>query len=88
MSGWTLDPELFTGMRLESARKHAEKGELGECIIELEELLDDSPDHPMALLMLGVGTTLTLADFRRVVARPRAALVGLASQIGVISVAV
>jgi len=36
----------------------------------------------VVLLMIGIGTTLTIADFRRAVTQPRGVLIGLASQYG------
>jgi BASS family bile acid:Na+ symporter len=36
----------------------------------------------VVFLMIGIGTTLTIADFRRAVTQPRGVLIGLASQYG------
>ncbi|MCA9491520.1 MAG: tetratricopeptide repeat protein [Myxococcales bacterium] len=53
VSTWSIDPDLRTGMRLQQLRRATAEGSWEEVILESEELLDETPDHPEALFLLG-----------------------------------
>ena len=53
IGGWHIDPEMSRNMRLTLVRKRLDQGEFAEAVLECEELLDESPDHPEALFLLG-----------------------------------
>ncbi len=50
---WAIDPDLRTGMRLQHLRRATAEGSWEQVILESEELLDEAPDHPEALFLLG-----------------------------------
>ncbi|MEM6930325.1 MAG: tetratricopeptide repeat protein [Myxococcota bacterium] len=59
---WRLDPDLGQGLRLQRVRKSLEAGELEAAVQEAEELLDEAPQHPDALFLLGEAL-LELGDY-------------------------
>ncbi|HMV69750.1 MAG TPA: hypothetical protein PKA64_23105 [Myxococcota bacterium] len=52
-SAWSLDAGTQAALRLELARRALRERDLLTATIELEELLDDEPDHVEALILLG-----------------------------------
>ncbi|TNE85389.1 MAG: tetratricopeptide repeat protein [Deltaproteobacteria bacterium] len=50
---WQLDPDTRLGLRLKRLRASLEEGQFEEAILEAEELLDEEPDYPDALYLLG-----------------------------------
>lgn len=50
---WSLDPAVRTELRLSKVRSAMEGGAWLEALVEVEELLDEEPDHAEALLILG-----------------------------------
>lgn len=52
-TGWQIDPEIRAAMRMERARSAFDTRDFAEAVIEVEELLDEDPDHAEALLLLG-----------------------------------
>lgn len=50
---WQLDPDTRLGLRLKRLRSSLEEGAFGEAVLEAEELLDEEPDYPDALYLLG-----------------------------------
>lgn len=52
-TGWQIDPEIRVAMRLERARSAFDARDFAEAVIEVEELLDEQPDHADALMLLG-----------------------------------
>lgn len=52
MQGWNLDPEMRIAMRLERVQKLVERMAWPDAALEAEELLDESPDHVLALELL------------------------------------
>lgn len=59
---WRLDPMTGVGLRLQRVRKALEQGEVEAAVQEAEELLDEAPDHPEGLLLLG-DALLELGDY-------------------------
>jgi len=60
--GWRIDPEVRAAMRLDRARTALDRGEFDIAIMELEELLDEDPDHAEALGLLG-DAQIEVGDF-------------------------
>ncbi|MBW2256969.1 MAG: tetratricopeptide repeat protein [Deltaproteobacteria bacterium] len=60
--GWQIAPEIRAAMRLDRARTAMHRGEFGAAVMELEELLDEEPDNPEALFLLGEAL-IELGDF-------------------------
>lgn len=50
---WQLDPDTRLGLRLKQLRASLDEGLYDEAILEAEELLDEEPDYPDALYLLG-----------------------------------
>lgn len=50
---WSIDPDTRGALRLERAHRFFRGDDWVEAIIELEELLDEEPDHVEALFLLG-----------------------------------
>ena len=50
---WALDPDTRLELRMASMRSHLEQGEFEQAVLEAEELLDEEPDYPDALYLLG-----------------------------------
>jgi tetratricopeptide (TPR) repeat protein len=50
---WSIDPETRTALRLGKIRSAVKECAWNEAILEAEELLDEHPDHPEALFLLG-----------------------------------
>lgn len=50
--GWTVDPELRANLRLAAVRAAIAREDFDEAVIEVEELLDEAPDHPEGLFLL------------------------------------
>lgn len=67
VGGWTLDPETRDALRLQRAREAYEAGDVTLVMVETEEFLADSPDHPEALALLA-DATLDSGDSRGAVA--------------------
>lgn len=61
IGGWVIDPEVRDALRLDKAQVAYDHGELHLAVIEAEELLEDSPDHGEALLLVAEAT-LELGD--------------------------
>lgn len=59
---WRLDPDLSQDLRLRRVRKALDEGEFDAAVHEAEELLDEAPNHPEALFLLGEAL-LELADY-------------------------
>jgi tetratricopeptide (TPR) repeat protein len=53
MSGWSIDPDVRSSLRLDRIRQAAEREDWSEVALEAEELLDEEPDHAEALFLLG-----------------------------------
>ncbi len=51
--GWQIDPETRAAMRLTQVRAAMDRLDYAEAIIEVEELLDEDPDNPEGLFLLG-----------------------------------
>lgn len=51
--GWKIDPDVRAALRLDRARTAIEQGEFDAAVMELEELLDEDPQHAEALFLLG-----------------------------------
>jgi cytochrome c-type biogenesis protein CcmH/NrfG len=60
--GWQIAPEIRAAMRLDRARTAMDRGEFAAAVMELEELLDEEPDSPEGLFLLGEAL-LELGDF-------------------------
>lgn len=60
--GWQIAPEIRTAMRLDRARTAIGSGDFPTGVMELEELLDEDPDNPDGLFLLGEAL-IELADF-------------------------
>lgn len=50
---WAIDPEVRASLRIDKVRRAADQGDWAEVALEAEELLDEQPDHPEALFLLG-----------------------------------
>jgi tetratricopeptide (TPR) repeat protein len=50
--GWALDPRARTAMLLEASREALARGEAATAVALAEELLDEDPDDPDALLVI------------------------------------
>ncbi len=50
---WTLDPDTRAAMRLDRVREAMRQQQWETAIVEVEEFLDESPQHPDALFLLG-----------------------------------
>lgn len=50
---WVIDPDTMLAMRLKKGREALSRGEPSMALVEAEELLDERPDHPEALLLSG-----------------------------------
>lgn len=59
---WAIDPDTRTALRLDEVRRAIGACAWGDAILEAEELLDEHPDHPEALFLLGEAL-LELADW-------------------------
>jgi len=59
---WRLDPAMGHRLRLQRVRKALEAGDPEAAAQEAEELLDEAPEHPDALFLLGEAL-LDLGDF-------------------------
>lgn len=53
VGGWSIDPDTRLALRLDRVRKALEQGDHATAVVEAEELLDEAPDHPDALFLLG-----------------------------------
>jgi tetratricopeptide (TPR) repeat protein len=53
MGGWSIDPETRAALRLDRVRRALDQGDFGGAVIEVEELLDEDPEHSEALVLLG-----------------------------------
>lgn len=53
VGGWSIDPQVREGLRLEHIRKALERNDFEAAAVEAEELLDEQPDHAEALFLLG-----------------------------------
>ncbi len=62
LTGWRIDPDVRAAMRLDRARMARDRGAVDHAVMELEELLDEDPEHVEALFLLGE-TQLDDADF-------------------------
>lgn len=60
--GWNIDPDVRTELRLDRARTAIEQGDFEAAVMELEELLDEAPEHAEALFLLGEAA-LEIGDF-------------------------
>lgn len=58
---WSLDPDTRAALRLDRIRRAMDAAAWDEAILEAEEMLDEEPNHPEALYLLG-GATLELGD--------------------------
>lgn len=54
---WTLTPEVHEAMRLGMAERALRSQDPRQATVELEELLDHQPDHPIALRWLAAAET-------------------------------
>jgi tetratricopeptide (TPR) repeat protein len=87
-TAWQLDAATQLVLRLEQIRKNSAAGDFEAAALEAEELLDEHPDEPTALFLLGEASlelgepeiaALAYETHLRVTAAPNgAALVGLA----------
>lgn len=50
--GWRIDDATRAALRLDRVRKALDKSDWPGAVLEVEELLDESPDHPEALFLL------------------------------------
>lgn len=50
---WSLDPETRTALRLDRVRRMLRDEDYVEAVVEVEELLDEEPDNPEGLFLLG-----------------------------------
>ncbi|MEQ1570679.1 MAG: tetratricopeptide repeat protein [Myxococcota bacterium] len=50
---WSIEPETRTALRLEQVRHAVRECAWSDAILEAEELLDEYPEHPEALFLLG-----------------------------------
>ena len=53
---WTLERGPIGAMRLQRAQQAYERRDTVEAVIEAEELLDEEPDNPAALLIVADGS--------------------------------
>lgn len=60
--GWQIEPEIREAMRLDRARTAMLRGAWDDVVMELEEMLDESPQQPEGLFLLGEAL-LELGDF-------------------------
>jgi tetratricopeptide (TPR) repeat protein len=52
-SGWSIDPDTRIQLRLERVRALIRDLAWSDAVLEAEELLDEHPDHPEGLFLLG-----------------------------------
>lgn len=50
---WSVDPDTRNALRLDRIREAMERQDWEEAVLEIEELLDDEPQHAEALFLLG-----------------------------------
>ena len=50
--GWRIDDATRQALRLDRVRKALDKSDWPGAVLEVEELLDETPDHPEALFLL------------------------------------
>jgi tetratricopeptide (TPR) repeat protein len=55
-TSWVIDPEVKEAIRFDKVRAALDAGRFDEAVVELEELLDDEPDHLTALVLLASAT--------------------------------
>ncbi len=53
VNGWSIDPDVRASLRLDRIRLAAQTESWDEVALEAEELLDEAPEHPEALFLLG-----------------------------------
>jgi tetratricopeptide (TPR) repeat protein len=71
IGSWQFDPEALLELRLSRIQEALEQRKLGRALGEVEELLDEHPDHQLGLFLagqaaLGLGDAMgSMAAFRR-----------------------
>src|SRR5262245_35959749 len=50
---WRIDPSMRADLRLKHVRTLMTNGSFSDAAVEAEELLDEEPDHPEGLALLG-----------------------------------
>jgi len=52
-SAWSIDGDTRTALRIDQIRKALDMGDYNQAVIEVEELLDEEPEHLEGLFLLG-----------------------------------